>query len=289
MKKGIALLVTLGFITILTTIIAYMFSVSKENFQKIEKIDSRNQSAILYKDGKIIVDKFVKKIKNSDDLDRFLSKVSPFIYQSKEGSLHVEVIPLSNKININSLVINNIVNKNTLDFIKSTCSFYNILDSKFFIDLLLDTIDEDDIARQAQSEILIKNKKFSNSKIVNYNHLKAIMSYYVSVTNDKNILQIPWEKLVFFGSMQKEMLDCDRMSDDLERVLGLDFQSFKGCSDLVGVEAIQIAQKYSLKKFTKANNYYILVKIFYSMEEFKNRILFVYNIKDNKVSNIELF
>ena len=288
MKKGIALLITIGFITILTSMIAYMLSTSEKVFDEAKNIDSRNQSSIFYKDGKKIVDSYVKKIKSNSDLDLFLSKVALFIYQRDDSLLHVEVTPLSNKININSILINKKTDKNLVIFLENICANYNILDSQLLIDLILDTIDKDDISRQALSEISREDVKFSNSRIVNSSHLETIVDYYVKTANDKNILEVPWDKLVYFGEAQKEKVDCDRMDTKLVNILGLDTQSYTGCDDLEDNQSKKIAQDYGLEKFSKANNYYILVKIYYKIDGIENKISFMYNIKTNKASNIEL-
>ncbi len=289
MKKGIALLITIGFITILTALIAYMFSLSEKVFDEVEKSEVKNQSAIIYFDVKSILNTSARDINDSNDLSNFLTGTPPFYDKNSGLSLDVELAPLNNKVNINSILINNKIDKNMVEFLQNICETYNILDSSFFIDLVLDTIDKDDVSRQAMSEISREDIKFSNGKIVNFSHFKTLLRYYVSKVNDKNILYVPWDRLIFFGDTQKDIVDCDRMSKELVNVLGFNSGDFTGCGDLKDPDYAKIAAKYGLQSFKKVNNYYILVKIYYQVNSISNRVAFVYNIKTKEASKSELF
>ncbi|WP_156928237.1 hypothetical protein [Sulfurospirillum arcachonense] len=48
MKKGIALLISIGFIAVFTALIAYVFSLSNKSFEEIERVELKNQSAIIF-------------------------------------------------------------------------------------------------------------------------------------------------------------------------------------------------------------------------------------------------
>ena len=82
MKKGIALLITIGFLTILTALIGYMFSISQKSFDVVDKVEAINQSSIIFADVKAILDSYAKKIEDSEDLDMFLAGI-PTIYNQK--------------------------------------------------------------------------------------------------------------------------------------------------------------------------------------------------------------
>lgn len=289
MKKGIALLITIGFIAVLVALIAYVFSISQEVFDEARELESQNQNAIFYKDGKDIVDRYVGDVKESEDFERFLDKLSLFVYETDNSSLHVEIEPLNNKININSLLIDKKIDENIVVFLENICTRYNVLDAQFFIDLLLDTIDTDELSRQTLSEISLSDKKFSNSRIINFSHFETILRYYVDTVLDTNILQIPWDEYIFFGKIQKDILDCDRMSVNLVEVLGFDKDTYTDCSSLKQSDTTQIITKYRLKEFSKENHYYILVKIHSKIGLSETKMAFIYDLKTKKVSDIELF
>ena len=105
MRKGIALLITMGFITVLTGIIAYMFSITGGVFDEAIKVDAKNQRTILLRDIKSILDSKVDDIKDSEDLSNLLLGMPPFYDKKSELSLHVELEYLSDRVNLNSLLI----------------------------------------------------------------------------------------------------------------------------------------------------------------------------------------
>ena len=274
MKKGIALIITVGFITILGAIIAYVFSFTQGVFNEALKADAKNQRTILHSDIKNMLDTYAKMVETNEDLTNFLLGIPP-VYDEKSGlSLYVELEYLSNKININSLA----VNENIVKFLKNIAQSYNILDISFFIALLKDTIDEDDIEKEALSEISREDIRFSNSRIVNKRHFKKILEYYVDVTKDESVLKVPWERLIYFGKTQQTVVDCDRMGKELISVLGFDEESFSGCANLEDQQYQEIAEKYNLKSFSKQNELYLNVKIFYEIEDLKDEIDFIYKI-----------
>ena len=274
MKKGIALIITVGFITILGAIIAYVFSLTQGVFNEALKADAKNQRTILHSDIKNMLDTYAKRIENSEDLTNYLLGIPP-IYDEKSGlSFYVELEYLSNKININSLA----VNENIVKFLKNIAQNYNILDISFFIALLEDTIDEDDISREAFSEISREDIRFSNSRIINNRHFRRILEYYVDIVKDESVLKVPWEKLIYFGKTKQTVVDCDRMSKELISVLGFDEESFSGCADLEDQQYKTIAEQYNLKSFSKQNDLYLKVKIFYEIENLQDKIDFTYKI-----------
>ena len=287
MKKGIALLITIGFIVILTSIITYMFSITEKVFDVASKVDTKNQKAILFSDVKSLLDRYAQDVKNSEDLDTFLLGTPPFFDEKSDLSLQIELKPLSNKININSILIKNKVDENIQNFIQNISATYNILDVSFFISLILDTIDIDDISRQALSEISRENVKFSNSRIINKDHFDIILNYYANTIRDNNILKVPWDELIYFGKTQKSILDCDRMGRELVYILGLNIEDFGGCSDLVSEENKKIADNYAMKIFSKESSYFMLVEAIYQLNSTDNKISFIYDMKTKKVEFVK--
>lgn len=290
MKKGIALLITIGFIVVLTALIAYIFTLSNRAFEEVNSVEKRDQSQVLFSDVKKILDSYVGEIEDDKDFSNFLSGTPPF-YDSKSGLwLEVEIKPLSDKININSILVNKKVNKNIVLFLQNICETYNILDPNFFISLILDSIDEDSVEREALSEISLHKINYSNGSIYDKSQFKVLENYYADVVQDKNIFSVPWGQLIYFGGKDLGMVDCDRMSKELIFLLGLDSENFTGCSDLnSSKENREIAIKYNLKKFSKENNYDILVKIYYQINSIKDRASFIYDMKTKRVKSFEFF
>ena len=286
MRKGIALLITMVFLTVLTAIITYMFSITGGVFEEAVKVDAKNQRVILLKDIKTILDEYADDVKDKDDLSDFLLGMPPFYDKKSDLSLHVELEYLSDRVNLNSLLVKNKVDKNKVEFLRNIGETYNVLDIGFFIALLEDTIDVDDVSRQALSEISRENLKFSNSKIINMNHFKQIIDYYVDTTQDRNILSIPWKKLIFFGELESTIIDCDQMSIELVNAFRFNVEDFDGCDSLVDEQSKKISKKFNIKAFSKESNLFVLVKVLYQLGGFQDDISFVYDIKTKKVKQI---
>lgn len=281
-KRGVALLITIGFLTVLTALIAHMFSISQKSFDEANKIDAKNQSVIVFSSVKTMLDEYAKEVKDSDALSMFLFGVPPFYDEKSDLSLYVEIEPLNNKLNINSLLIN----PHIKDVFKNICETYHILDSDFFIALLLDTIDTDEVSRASFSEISMEDIKFSNSSIIDMNHFKKILKYYVEIAKDETILSVPWDKLIYFGKKEKTILDCDRLNDELITALKLE-EEFVDCDSIQTPEQKALATKYNLKPFDIKSSYFVHVSIFYQVEDKKDSVQLKYDLKTKKTSDLK--
>ena len=289
MKKGIALLLTLGFIAILSALIAFVLSLTNRVYDEVNSVHIKNQSSILFSDVKKLLDSYSDQIENDNDLTNFLRGAPPFYDTKSKLGLNVEITPLNNRININSILIDKKTDKNLIQFLRNVCEKYNILDPNFFISLILDTIDKDSLEREALSEISLQNLKYSNGAIYDMDQFTLLEKYYASTVQDKNIFKVPWKQLIYFGEKNSSILDCKRISKELAYLIGLDSENYTGCSNLNSAENREISKKFNLKNFNKENNYYVLVKIYYQIAGIRDKISFIYNIKTKKVSNFELF
>ncbi|WP_024955740.1 hypothetical protein [Sulfurospirillum arcachonense] len=287
MKKGIALLITIGFIAILAALMAYMFSISNNTFESIEDIKSKSQDFILYKDIKTILDERAKSLTNSEDLTTFLLGIPSTFDKKTKLRLSVELESLSNKVNINSLLLKDKIDTSISTFLKSVCEEYNVLDATFFTNLVLDTIDEDSISRGAMSEINQEDIKFSNGRIMSKEHFDILINYYAEKSGDKNILNVPWEELVYFGPLAKSTIDCDRMSEELIKILLQSNESLTSCEEINTPTAKKFAQQYNLQAFSNQSSYYVLATIEYELEKKVSKVSFMYDIKTKEAGSID--
>ena len=91
---------------------------------------------------------------------------------------------------------------------------YNVLDTTFFLALLMDTIDIDRNERIAQSEIALLDDTAREGKIYNAHHFKQIIDYYITLNGDTNIRNVPWNDLIQFQQTQP---DFNHLHPDLMR------------------------------------------------------------------------
>ena len=286
-KKGIVLLITVGFIAVLTSVIAYIFSITDKSFKRVENIEGQNQDIIILQDIKAILDERVSSLTKNDDFAKFLLGIPSFIDKKTKLSLEVRITPLSNKININSLLINKKIDTSINSFLESVAKKYNILDIAFLSNLLLDTIDEDSLSRSAMSEISEVDIRYTNGSIVNKEHFDTLLKYYVDMIGDESVYEVPWDELIYFGDLRKGILDCDRMSEELMGALGLDTEGFSRCDSIETQKSKEIASLYALSAYTLDTNYFLRVDISYKLDKKASNLSFVYETKTKKVSNVK--
>jgi hypothetical protein len=278
LRKSIALLLTLIFITIVLGIVGGIIGIykklSKSNFEK-----EISQNSILIRDIKNILDNIVNDINDTKIL------YNTFPITNKDGSFRalIKIKPLLDKVDINEY-LNKEKEKYIDRFLDNILEYYQVNDPLFFKALLKDTIDKDDIERIANSEIKLKNSFFKNGKIYNYSHFKKILDYYAKITKDESVYNIPWKSLIYFGD-KESIIDCDIINNKVAKFLGLIYnEEYLGCKELKAYEENKkILQKLSIIPFNKKISYLVNVEIDYN--DVKLNIF--YNINKKRIENIK--
>jgi len=303
MKKGIVLFTTLMMIMALLSIVTIFL----KNTSKVKNSITTEFALIQTNSIMNNLTSYLKDVPFDEDTIFYGSKV-PFTIPLKNNSSIVFKIESANKyLDINSLAVS-IKSKNneTYSQFVSFLYQYNIRDPEFFIDLLLDTIDADTIEKNSGSgsEIVLNNPKFRNGKIYTMKHFKMIIDYYFSVTGDKLIYNIPFNKLISFHSAS---LDINFLSDRLIDMIFYDANQFDLTSikkhntiyekldDLPFDEAYikEISKgRFAHSIGTKSSVIKVKIVLQYG-EQFKSNVEFLYNIKtkslyDYTILNIEI-
>jgi hypothetical protein len=277
MKKSIALLFTLIFITVILaivgSIVAIYNSISQNNFEK-----SISQNNMLIIDIKSALDNIVNDV-NSSNLNMLFNT---FPISNKDGSFRelIQIKPLLDKINLNEY--KNSKKKKYIDFfLDNVLNFYNVKEPLFFKALILDTLDNDVKERAANSEMKLKYPFFKNGRIYNFKHFQEILDYYVKMTDDKNIYNIPWKDLIFF-SKEDTIIDCNLINEKVAKFLGLIYKGELNCKSLNRKENFDIIKSLDIISFKKANSYLVDINISYSF----TNINMVYDLKRERMKNI---
>ena len=284
-KKAVILLITIGFIALMSVFILTSISIFENSLKNVSQIERIERFNVLFSDIVAILNKKVKHIKDSLDLDMFLGAYPPFIDPKGKVSMQIVIEPKVNRININNLLYKGRVDFVTKAFLQKVLLRYEVSDEDYFIRLLLDTLDYDESERGANTEIVLKNSNFINGKIENKKHFDKILDYYVSVTNDENIKKIPWERLIFFGERDKKyILDCDRMYPELVEVL-FGMKTSVTCKDIknMGISA------FNYSSYKRGVDYPLECRVAFKIDDKIEKVKFDYNLKTHKVSNIEKY
>ncbi|MEO1927773.1 MAG: hypothetical protein ABGX26_03710 [Nautiliaceae bacterium] len=268
MRKSIALLITLMFLFIVISILGFILNTT----QKSLKTNNIPQENLLIKNSIELLNSIkLKTLKQTKEIFK------TFPIQSKKGDLKaiIEISPIFNKPDINAYLFKKKINPLIDTYLTNILETYDIKDPIFFKNIILDTLDKDSLEREADSEIILQNNLFQNGKIYNKKHFLQILNYYVQKTNDKNILKIPWDNLIFFGNGENNSLTCEFLNKDVKKYLNI---TDLKCDKKNNLDIIN---------FKNQNSFWVLIKIEYIYHNIQNKIRVTYDIRKKKVINIE--
>ena len=256
MKKSITLFLTLIFLITAISIVSVI----------IKKVSSLNTSYDFPQSSKIIqnTDNFLKKTDIKTILKYF---DTPLFFSSKNGEFKAKIVifPICS-ININDYLIKNRKNPDIERLLDFLLDKYEVKDPVFLKDLILDTIDSDDIERSPKSEIKEQTFTFQDGGIFSFEHFKKILRYYEKEAEDKSVENIEWRKYFNFYKTQL----------------------FKECAP---EEIITLNDKNETKFniISYENNvtdFLTQINIAYKLQKTHN-IKIIYDIKQKKVTDIE--
>jgi len=221
LKKSIALFAVLAFLIVVFALLNTIFKIY-EDYSK----NSNNfyQTTVLIKNIFDILNTISKDINETNF--KFIFTTIPI--SSKDGNFRevIKIKPLFDKINLNEYLQNNKINPSIDMFLNNLFEKYNILDPQYFKDLLLDSLDKDDLERSPDTE-----KLNINSKIYNYKQFQKIINFYAQKKNDKSIYKISFNKYIYFYP-DKTPLICEILDKNLNNLLNIKNLDCKNLSNI---------------------------------------------------------
>jgi len=304
-RKGIVLLMTLGFIAVITAMILWSVSISKSRFDKVVAIDAENQFSIVFKDFTKLITKL--DINSTDALMMFLSMDFPPLAEEKTKiGLGFSSETLMDKLNINyilhALVAHetNATNAYQDNYLRRPLEKffreYELSEPFTMIDFLLDTIDADDLERASFSEIATENFDFREGKIYNFKHFKKIQAYYYKSTRDANVFNIKkedFEQFFYFGEpTDPPLLDCGSayvdkamrliVEDEMQITPETDF-----CAEANNTQMQTLKEIYNISQFDNKKKYLVKCILNLDTEYALREISFDYDVSTKRISNID--
>ncbi len=287
MKKGVALLITIVILAIFSVLVLKSFSISTQVVNQNNEIRLLSQSNRLLEDSKKIVKNTLKDINSTEAYAILFSE--PFVIANKNFTLTFTFSPVENGLNINSLLQNSKRNEESILVFENILRTYNVQNIQFFVDLILDTIDEDVDERSYGSEIILKDTFFTNSKIYSQKHLDKIIDYYAQVKDAKNIYKVDWGKYIRFD---EDAIDVNFASIELLKILlsnpyindAFKKTYYENYDDLKIDEDKQAFLNNLNLTFTTSR---ILVKVAFDDLIKKVNFKFIYDKKANTIENIK--
>lgn len=287
MRKGIALIITITLLATFSILILENLSVSQKYSSDMEELLQIYQTNKIVLDSKEILKETLKDVNDTESLEFIFQQ--PFPISSEDLSLTFLFSSEDDRININNLIKSGKVNEPLENILENILISYNIADSQFFLNLLLDTIDTDDKERVYASEIKNYEEYFQDGGVYNLEHFNQILDYYVKNKNDKSVYTIPWNIYIGFNGNQ----------------IDINFASLKLLSFLIPSKNIDIAfkNKYyenydelnldeeainTLKKVdARFDTDIINIEVLYSTNKAMRTFKYIYSLKSQKFSSIK--
>ncbi len=227
-RRAVVLLLTLGFIAIITALVLYGVTLSKKSFDQVTSIEADNQFYVAFSDMLALVKRLRENrdLNDTEKLSFLLDEFSlPPITEPKSG-ITIGFIPETymNRLNLNA-ILKRLVQSDEKESdgqetlllvpLERFFRFYEISDIPLLLDIMKDTIDPDLIERSGYSEIADENFDFRQGRIYSFDHLKQIFDRYYRISRDERIYKIDEEdftKDFYFGdSDAMGLLDCERL------------------------------------------------------------------------------
>ncbi len=307
MKKAIVLLMTIGFITVISALVLISLSISEKSFQKVSYLSSQNQFSILFKDFVNLLNENSKKIKNRAELDLFLTYSNFSTVEPKSGvEIGLFTENQMGKLNINHILQKMKSNSKDIEYLerplRNYFALFDLREPQLLLDLLNDTLDEakdgeHDMERGAYTEIASDDFDFREGKIYSFNHLKRIFDRYYEVSQDPNIYRVEkenFEERFYFGDLNtsNQFLDCQELDSSMasKLILGNYTTLNSICQDINTTQNMDfknIVKIYNIADFNKSSQYFIKCSIIFNTDSFKREVHFNYNVKNQEIVDID--
>jgi hypothetical protein len=321
MKKAIVLLMTLGFISIISALVLWSLNISKDRFDKIVYIDAENQFGIVFKDFVKIINQNTKEINSTDDLDNFLSIGMPAIAEAKtQVGLGFIVESKMDKLNINYILstlvaheANDTRNEDDDYLLRPLVRYFRdkheLSNPDLMFDFLLDSVDKDDMERGSETEIANEDIDFEQGKIYSFNHLKKIFNKYYQESRDKRVFNISrseFEEYFYFGDIKQGMFDSGRCGEGCSDCKAMELLVEDGdtiepqneeCSEIfkdrkkddqpMEETLKEIKKIYNISQFNNKSKYLVKCIVTFDTSEYRRDISFDYDIGSAGVENID--
>ncbi len=320
-------MMTLGFIAIITALVLYTLTISQKSFNEVSVIDAQNQFSLTFKDFNSILNSITKDINDSDTLDILLSSDIPPLTEPKTGIvIGFEMSSRMRKINLNMLLNSLVSSEGNCDQnlttqilcrpLKRFFDIYELRSQQTMIDLLIDSVDKDDLELGSETEIANDDIDFAQGKIYGFNHLNKIFEKYYELSSDKNIFKLDRQKVeefFYFGDINKSkgMLDCrtDMLvsqmdNSEIKNIFSLLLPSslleekgdycamFKADSTYIqnDPELKEIKELFSIREFDSndtKSKYLIKCNLTLGTSSYEKELVFDYDIIHKRIDRIE--
>ena len=292
MRRGIALLITLLFIMLISISIGIGLKQVNQASSHVEGEKFLYQSSVILDDVMNILknSQELQDINSSSELNIFLSESSLIPFEANGIKVSIELSSARSKFNVNSLVEGSKKEKEEkIASLKQYMSNYMVITT--YVDILLDAmsgIKED----MSYNSAIFNNKPYLfRDYITSYKHLSELNDYYTDYYHEDSLKNIDFEKLFYYGKSDSYKVDLSYATPEVwEMMLGCDKQRAIDLSSGIYESEADIdlseEEKVMLSRFDKSTfERFLDVRLSIIQDKQSANIRFEYDIKNNKGSN----
>lgn len=278
----------------MTALIGVNTSLLKRGFELSNSTKFMIQTNSLLKDIVLLLDSKASFIK--DEATLFALTHTNWSIKEKKASLSIDIDISSNSktFNVNRVKeVNSTDTKSLYGIMEDVLLAHNVIDSKYFLNILLDSIDTDLDERVYESEIALLDSDFEQGLILSMNHFDKILSFYKLKVQDYNIDKVPWDKIIGFGG---DSIDINYMSADLlayilpmekEALIMLlnDNRPITSLEAVFSLEDKETLDALSVKTFVPSIKCFVNIDVL----ERTAKANFIYNLNTKRASDVNIF
>lgn len=301
MKKrtGIVLMMTLILITIIMGVTTLILTQSSRLSREGENSFSHAATMRVINDLEREFPRLLDSITGAEQLD--LAMRIPLQIENRNATFNLTATLDSpyDRLNINRLLnADGNVNIAYVSVFRRLFERYPIADPDMFFKVVFDTIDNDSLERDAQTEIRLLWPDFQNGAVTNEKQFHRILERYIELTGDTAVLAIPWNVYIGFqgdkmdlNAVRPEVLSLilPGLSDERARSLSLyRTKAFENKDEAVSAEP-QLASVFDTYFFIYQSKmpYNLLCDVQIQGNFQKQHVRFQYNLVDKKVKRVE--
>ena len=215
MRRGVVLFITLGILLLLSTVVFMFLRQSGQLKKSVRQDIAVVQTNLILSD----ISAFLKSQNFTQD-DIFYGAGIPVSLDlgPVDGTLAIDSV--NRRIDINRYLAAVMKEQRALEGFLAWMVFRHIRNPRFFLALLLDTLDPDLYERESGSEIRLQHPGFQNGAIPNSRTMARILQTYRTHTGDSGITLSRWEEIFGYDGAT---LDLNYAGSDQLRLLFPDF------------------------------------------------------------------
>jgi hypothetical protein len=290
-KKGFALIYALIFIAAVSSISASYFGVVKNFYDREAELDLEAQYIRVIKEFPPVIEKKLSLINTETDFEYFIANELFYSYNKDNLDINISLKPLNDKIFFADMFDSNGDIKKDYEYVFSQMlDFFGLKYKSFFLSLLQDAADSDQLEREPNSEISKKDRTFQDGPYENFEKLEKIIKYYKEQTGDTTVDAIEWN--IFFNFYKKPdnyFVDCKIMPAHIYALFSTyGEEEFYDCESYQNSKNFEKFKKsFNITNFNPKAKYSFLVEVNISKSTTQNlEKKFIYESGSKKITLI---